>query len=335
MSLSTNPEPLLLSSMPHETASYAKRKGINVLAELDVPRHAESWGAGYLALWPSNNCTQPLDISRDFTSFFIDGVLSGAFVSLIQAISLIYSENVLSLANYNVYAMSTNVSFAVAPPTVTMESILSIYNQRHTKIDSLLIKMFEVNSGGKTTSVGGINGGGGKSRPAASGIDGGESFDWNLAHVGASVSGQETNEGEFGKWKSLVEEADNITELLYKMILSEEPNNPLLLANYAQFLYIVAQDYESQHLHDTPIPCNPTSVQPWAQEFDAWFKEAPIYGRYQDVDDYNEKAPQETVAWCLFRLIYRWWMEGCSGMEATTVAVAGCGGGGGSASGGE
>ncbi|GJV23693.1 hypothetical protein Tco_1376388 [Tanacetum coccineum] len=98
-SLSTNPEPLLLSSMPHETASYAKRKGINVLAELDVPRHAESWGAGYLALWPSNNCTQPLDINRDFTSFFIDGVLSGAFVSLIQAISLIYSENVLSLGN--------------------------------------------------------------------------------------------------------------------------------------------------------------------------------------------------------------------------------------------
>ncbi|GJW92630.1 tetratricopeptide-like helical domain containing protein [Tanacetum coccineum] len=185
------------------------------------------------------------------------------------------------LANYSVYAMSTNVAFAVAPPTVTMESILSIDNQRHTEIDSSSIKTFEMNSGGKTTSVGGINGGGGKSRPAASGTDGGESFDWNLAHDGASVSGQETNEGEFGKWKSLVEEADNMqdvirygvldrqmmqrfvspvtakvvegeteseghfrTELLYKMGLLEEPNNPLLLANYAQFLYIVTQDYD-------------------------------------------------------------------------------------------
>ncbi|PWA40701.1 Tetratricopeptide-like helical [Artemisia annua] len=188
------------------------------------------------------------------------------------------------LANYSVYAMSNNVAFAVAPPTVTMESILSIDNQRHTKIDSSSIKTFEVNSGGKTTSIGGINGGGGISRPAASGTDGGERFDGNLRKIipdGASVSGQETHEGEFGKWKSIVEEADNMqdvirygvldrqtmqrfvspvtakvveveteseghfrTELLYQMGLSEEPNNPLLLANYAQFLYIVAQDYD-------------------------------------------------------------------------------------------
>ncbi|ESQ51483.1 hypothetical protein EUTSA_v10016462mg [Eutrema salsugineum] len=34
------------------------------------------------------------------------------------------------------------------------------------------------------------------------------------------------------------------TELLYQTGLSQEPNNPLLLANYAQFLYIVSNDYD-------------------------------------------------------------------------------------------
>jgi hypothetical protein len=34
------------------------------------------------------------------------------------------------------------------------------------------------------------------------------------------------------------------TDLLYQTGLSQDPNNPLLLANYAQFLYIVAHDYD-------------------------------------------------------------------------------------------
>uniref|UniRef100_A0A1J3DQI0 Uncharacterized protein n=1 Tax=Noccaea caerulescens TaxID=107243 RepID=A0A1J3DQI0_NOCCA len=34
------------------------------------------------------------------------------------------------------------------------------------------------------------------------------------------------------------------TQLLYQTRLSREPNNPLLLANYAQFLYIVSNDYD-------------------------------------------------------------------------------------------
>ncbi|GAA0144594.1 hypothetical protein Leryth_014418 [Lithospermum erythrorhizon] len=34
------------------------------------------------------------------------------------------------------------------------------------------------------------------------------------------------------------------TELLYQTGLAQEPENPLLLANYAQFLYLVAQDYD-------------------------------------------------------------------------------------------
>ncbi|KAJ4702610.1 Beta-hexosaminidase [Melia azedarach] len=59
-----------------EIVSYAQRRGVNVLAELDVPGHAASWGSGYPSLWPSKNCQQPLDISNEFTFKVIDGILS-------------------------------------------------------------------------------------------------------------------------------------------------------------------------------------------------------------------------------------------------------------------
>uniref|UniRef100_A0A5B6YM16 Uncharacterized protein n=1 Tax=Davidia involucrata TaxID=16924 RepID=A0A5B6YM16_DAVIN len=95
-----------------------------------------------------------------------------------------------------------------------------------------------------------------------------------------SVSGQVTREEEVSLWNSIVEEATRMqaasrdealdhetmksfvspvtakivadddyvdyfrTELLYQTGLTKEPNNPLLLANYAQFLYLVARDYD-------------------------------------------------------------------------------------------
>ncbi|CAH2065594.1 unnamed protein product [Thlaspi arvense] len=55
---------------------YAQRRGIHVLAEIDVPGHALSWGKGYPSLWPSKNCQEPLDVSSDFTFKVIDGILS-------------------------------------------------------------------------------------------------------------------------------------------------------------------------------------------------------------------------------------------------------------------
>ncbi|KAK1270374.1 Beta-hexosaminidase 3 [Acorus gramineus] len=59
-----------------EVVEYAQRRGINVLAEIDVPGHAQSWGVGYPSLWPSSDCQQPLDVSNDFTFKVIDGILS-------------------------------------------------------------------------------------------------------------------------------------------------------------------------------------------------------------------------------------------------------------------
>ncbi|KAK4776555.1 hypothetical protein SAY86_005243 [Trapa natans] len=53
-----------------------KLSRINVMAEVDVPGHAESWGKGYPDLWPSSSCREPLDITKNFTFELISGILS-------------------------------------------------------------------------------------------------------------------------------------------------------------------------------------------------------------------------------------------------------------------
>ncbi|KAK3135557.1 hypothetical protein QOZ80_5BG0420340 [Eleusine coracana subsp. coracana] len=59
-----------------DIVQYAEKRGVNVLAEIDVPGHARSWGVGYPSLWPSATCKEPLDVSSDFTFKVIDGILS-------------------------------------------------------------------------------------------------------------------------------------------------------------------------------------------------------------------------------------------------------------------
>lgn len=59
-----------------EIVRFAKMRGINVMAELDVPGHAESWGTGYPDLWPSPSCREPLDVTKNFTFDVISGILA-------------------------------------------------------------------------------------------------------------------------------------------------------------------------------------------------------------------------------------------------------------------
>ncbi|CAL9007960.1 unnamed protein product [Prunus brigantina] len=59
-----------------EIVSFAKTRGINVMAEVDVPGHAKSWGAGYPNLWPSSSCKEPLDVSKSSTFDVVSGILS-------------------------------------------------------------------------------------------------------------------------------------------------------------------------------------------------------------------------------------------------------------------
>ncbi|KAK4854976.1 hypothetical protein QYF36_002878 [Acer negundo] len=99
-----------------------------------------------------------------------------------------------------------------------------------------------------------------------------------------SVSGQVEREEDLTQWNLILDEASNMqaslrdgtldheimkklvapvraniesddytdyfkTELLYQTGLSQEPNNPLLLSNYAQFLYLVAHDYDRAEVY--------------------------------------------------------------------------------------
>ncbi|KAL5569146.1 hypothetical protein UlMin_025721 [Ulmus minor] len=59
-----------------EIVNYAKLRGVNVMAEVDVPGHARSWGTGYPDLWPSSSCKEPLDVSKNFTFDVLSGILT-------------------------------------------------------------------------------------------------------------------------------------------------------------------------------------------------------------------------------------------------------------------
>ncbi|KAI7757781.1 hypothetical protein M8C21_011994, partial [Ambrosia artemisiifolia] len=203
------------------------------------------------------------------------------------------------LANYSVYAMSNHVGVAVLLPSPTVETTVSIVGeQMDVKFDSLTVKTCSITLGGKTTSIGGINGGGGKYRPVSSGTDGDGKYDQQNEHQtvvpdGASsstlnpastseesVSGEVSEAEELGLWNSIVAEAETMQgmtgvgdldsetmrrfvspvtvkleeeidtgvylkrEFIYQMGLLEEPDNPLLLANYAQFLYLFYHDHK-------------------------------------------------------------------------------------------
>lgn len=178
---------------------------------------------------------------------------------------------------------------SVAPPPESASLLEFHNQESHgefRKFDSSSIKTFSLN-GNNTASVDGGNGDGGKFRPVASGTDGGDRFDRfqsgnivpdNGVFKTETVSGKEEEE-ETKLWDSMVEEASRMevsldredmkrfvspvsariesddyaeylrTELVYQTALSQEHNNPLLLANYAQFLYIVAHDYDRCVLH--------------------------------------------------------------------------------------
>lgn len=202
------------------------------------------------------------------------------------------------LANYSVYSMSNATALAAPPPLLqsyaAMTDSISYENHvdKHAKFDSSTIKTFSVN--GKTASVDGNNGGGGKFRRTASGMEGDGRFEETTSlnygatstgdSVGAreeeSVSGQAAREEEMRVWNSIVEEAARMqgevrdegldhetvqrfvspvtakiegdddyadyfrTELVYQTGLAQDPENGVLLANYAQFLYLVARDFD-------------------------------------------------------------------------------------------
>uniref|UniRef100_A0A1J3HIV6 Uncharacterized protein n=1 Tax=Noccaea caerulescens TaxID=107243 RepID=A0A1J3HIV6_NOCCA len=173
------------------------------------------------------------------------------------------------VANYTVHSVASNLAIAASPPhsPVPIEASPGAKgeDQTHQRFD---FSSLEESSGGGRMDLG----------PVVSGTDGKwfgpVSFD-KASYLSAQRNSVSGREEELSLWNSMVEEADQMqdspvdrdtrlrlvspiiarielddyanytrTELLYKIGLAQEPNNPLLLANYAQFLYLVSQDYD-------------------------------------------------------------------------------------------
>lgn len=209
------------------------------------------------------------------------------------------------LANFTVHSMSSNAAIAASPglgyfaAATEATSVVEIHDSKGQKFDSSSVRTFPTisSSSGRTTSIGGNNGGG-NIRPTTSGTDGDGQFSQSdfyhtilpdggasqLSSFGArreaeSLSGQAAREEEVSMWNSMVEEATKMlselrdkaldhetmqkfvspvtakieadhyaeyfrTELLYQTSLAQDPKNALLLSNYAQFLHLVAHDYD-------------------------------------------------------------------------------------------
>lgn len=205
------------------------------------------------------------------------------FQQVFSATPTLMVSVMILLANFTVYSIGNNSALAaVAPPpaTTTVSYVFEMTEVSDTNknFDSSMIQTFSVSSPtGEASFVGG--GSGGNIPPVQSGTDGDGSDQFRIpshfssSSLGAdsevSVSGQE----EIRLWNSILEETEEMetldhetmkqfvspvearleaeesmdhfkTELLYQTGLSQEPENVLLLANYAQFLYLIIHDYD-------------------------------------------------------------------------------------------
>ncbi|VVA90290.1 unnamed protein product [Arabis nemorensis] len=206
------------------------------------------------------------------------------FQQVFSATPTLMVSVMILLANFTVYSIGNNSAIAAAAPpptTTTVSYVFETTEQSDTNknFDSSMVKTFSVSSPtGETSFVGGGSGGN-NLPPVQSGTDGDGSDQFRIpsqfssSSLGAdpevSVSGQE----EIRLWNSILEETEQMetldhemmkqfvspvearleaeesmdhfkTELLYQTGLSQEPENVLLLANYAQFLYLIIHDFD-------------------------------------------------------------------------------------------
>ncbi|KAK9727148.1 hypothetical protein RND81_05G261500 [Saponaria officinalis] len=168
------------------------------------------------------------------------------------------------LANFTVHSMSSSAAFATtAPPPVAVER--ELFSVASSSLDI------------KTTSFGGSDGGGNQVKSVGSGMDGDDWINNLSANINRPIFPRQ--EEETVVWNAIVDEASRMqgkfrdeffsdgvikslvspvtakvvsdkdyeeyfrTELVYQTELVQEPNNVLLLANYAHFLHLVVRDY--------------------------------------------------------------------------------------------
>ncbi|XP_062226471.1 uncharacterized protein LOC133924781 [Phragmites australis] len=230
----------------------------------------------------------------------------------------------LLLANFTVYSMEDSGASAATlpPPQPAVAAVAMVDTQQpeqFQRFDTAELKTFSI---GRTASVGGNSGGGGKVRPVAGATGDGKSDESSYQQSGAvlpqdvspatplgagseapvsdSMAVEETQtQDELVIWKRISDEATRMqasvradelmdpeilgqlvapveapeleteesadyaaTAQRYEQAVSEEPNNSLLLANFAQFLYLVQHDHDrAEHFFKRAVRAEPADAE--------------------------------------------------------------------------
>ncbi|XP_066365770.1 uncharacterized protein [Miscanthus floridulus] len=246
----------------------------------------------------------------------VQGEMHASFVWLFQHIfagtPALMVSLMLLLANFTVQSMGHSVAAAAAtipptPPAVALVNTQRAEPSRPPRFDAASVKTFSV---GRTASVGGNSGGGGKTPPVA-GATGDGRWDESLyrlsrvapqqpsAPPGAEVAAQDAaNADEQAIWEMMLAEASKmqasaraeelsdsdvlrslvapveaeletedhaehtLTQQRYEQAVAAEPNNSLILANFAQFLYLVQNDNDrAEHYFERAVRAEPADSE--------------------------------------------------------------------------
>ncbi|KAG0468249.1 hypothetical protein HPP92_017577 [Vanilla planifolia] len=203
----------------------------------------------------------------------------------------------LLLANFSVFSIGDHHAIAAPPPSPqSVSSTLEDSRCPTPRFDSLSVKTFH---DGRSAAVGGSGGSGGGASPTLAGAaDDGHSSLLRIGTIPPDALASTTEEEETTVWKAILEEAERLrandrhealmdpdtlrqfvapvtvesepddlsafwaTEISYRRALAEDPDDSLILANFAQFLYIVLRDHDrAEEYFKRAVRAKPTDAE--------------------------------------------------------------------------
>ncbi|KAG2627144.1 hypothetical protein PVAP13_3KG227615 [Panicum virgatum] len=248
----------------------------------------------------------------------VQGEMHASFVWLFQHIfagtPALMVSLMLLLANFTVHSMGHSVAAAAAtippaPPAVAAVVDTQRAEPSRPRFDAASVKTFSV---GRTASVGGNSGGGGKAPPVAGATGDGRSDEslYRRSRVAPQQPSTPAGAGigeaapdaadadEQAIWEMMVTEASRMqasgraeelsdpdvlwslvapveavletedhaehvrTQQSYELAVADEPNNSLILANFAQFLYLVQNDHDrAEHYFERAVRAEPADAE--------------------------------------------------------------------------